>query len=331
MDGRVDLAIIIVTWNVKALALDALRNLFDDLSTSSLNAQVYVVDNASSDGTPDAIHDQFPAVTVLAQTQNLGFAAGNNVAMRALGFQDKPAPNPDGPKTVFLLNPDTLTQRGAMRALYDALFSQPAIGVVGAQLAYEDGSFQHGAFGFPGIFQLAFDLFGDLLPERLQHRLFSSRLNGRYSRAHYDRGAPFSVDHTLGATMLIRREVIEQTGIFDEGFYMYVEEVDWSMRIRDAGWQIYAVPAAHITHLEGKSAKQARPQSVINLWTSRLRLYEKHYSPLKRSIAKWIVRQGMRRKLRQMQHDTTLNDNQHIALINAYRKVLELFGSIPNS
>src|SRR5579859_4011712 len=102
-----DLAVVIVTWNIRDLALDTLRTLCVDLQSSVLDSRVIVVDNASSDGTPDAIRQQFPAVTLLAQSQNLGFAAGNNVALRALGYCDQPTPNPGGPRAVFLLNPDT--------------------------------------------------------------------------------------------------------------------------------------------------------------------------------------------------------------------------------
>src|SRR5712692_6085493 len=92
-----DLAVIIVTWNTRDLALDALRTLCADLQSSALDSRVIVVDNASSDGTPEAIRDQFPMVTVLAQQNNLGFAAGNNVGLRVLGFCAQPTPNPTGP------------------------------------------------------------------------------------------------------------------------------------------------------------------------------------------------------------------------------------------
>ncbi len=314
-----DLAIIIVTWNVRSLVLDALRTVYAELASGNLDAEVFVVDNASSDGTTESIRAEFPAVKVLAQVGNLGFAAGNNVAMRALGFQDIPAPNPHGPKAVLLLNPDTLVQHGAIRTLYEQLCRLPRAGAVGAQLAYADGSFQHGAFGFPGIWQLAIELFP------LPGRLYESRLNGRYSRALYAAGDPFPVDHPLGAAFMIRREVIEQIGLLDEQFYMYCEEVDWSMRIRRAGWEIYMVPSARITHLEGKSSGQARPQSVLNLWTSRLRLYQKHYTPLKLALAKILVRLGMRRKIRLALRKTSLTTDQRHELVGAYQKVIELF------
>ncbi len=320
-----DLAMIIVTWNVRKFALDALRTVYDDLKSSNLNAQVYVVDNASSDGTVEAIRTEFPAVHLLPQTDNLGFARGNNIALRALGFRDQPMPNPTGPRAVFLLNPDTLIQPAAIRTLYDALFSLPRAGLVGAQLAYGDGSFQHSAFGFPGLWQLMIDLFP------VPGRLYESRLNGRYAQARYAAARPFPVDHTLGATMMLRREVIEQTGMFDEQFHMYCEEVDWSIRIRQAGWEIFTVPQAHITHLEGKSASQIRAQSVMNLWSSRLRLYTKHYPPLKLAVARFLVRLGMQRKLRQMQQENGLAAEQRQALTSAYRQVIQLYTSGGNT
>jgi len=207
--------------------------------------------------------------------------------------------------------------------LYDALFSLPRAGLVGARLTYADGSFQHSAFGFPGLAQIAIDLFP------VPARLYDTRLNGRYSRALYAQSEPFPIDHTLGATMMLRREAIEQTGLFDEQFFMYVEEVDWSMRIRRAGWEIYTVPTAHITHLEGQSNRQVRAQSMINLWSSRLRFYSKYYSRPKRLAARWLVRLGMQRKIRELQRgsDPTLSAEQHEALIKAYRTVIDLYAS----
>src|SRR5262245_10211896 len=228
-----DLAVVIVTWNVRSLVLDLLRTLFEDLEASKLNSRVLVVDNQSTDGTAEAIRAGIPAVTLLAQERNLGFAAGNNVALRSLGFSDRAAPNLNGPRAVFLLNPDTLILPGAICALYEALFKMPRAGLVGAQLAYGDGTFQHSAFAFPGLAQIIIDLFP------VPGRLYETRLNGRYDRSHYLQPGPFPVDHTLGATMMLRREAIEQTGIFDEQYFMYVEEIDWSMRIRRAGWEIY--------------------------------------------------------------------------------------------
>ncbi|MBN2303307.1 MAG: glycosyltransferase family 2 protein [Anaerolineae bacterium] len=318
-----ELAVIIVSWNTRDLTLDALRTLYADLDTNGPAAQVWVVDNASSDGSPDAIRQQFPRVNLIASETNLGFAGGNNHALRQIGFSDQSGESGerDLPTAVYLLNPDTRTQPGATRALYETLVSLPHAGVVGARLEYEDGSFQHGAFHFPGLQQLLVELF------RVPGRLYESAFNGRYSRPLWDGDAPFPVDHTLGATMMIRRAAIQQTGLFDEQYFMYCEEIDWSMRIRRAGWEIYSVPAARVTHLSGQSTAQIRPESMVNLWRSRTRLYDKHYSPLKRFLARRLIRQGMRRKIIQTQRDFAagkLSAADRDVLINAYRTVQAL-------
>jgi GT2 family glycosyltransferase len=296
--SQIDLAVILVSWNVRALILDALRTLTDDLIGSGLNVEVWVVDNASTDGTPDAIRAQFPHVKLIASEKNLGFAAGNNVALRALGFRDIPTSAPDAPSAVFLLNCDTRVLPGAVRTLHDTLMARPDAGIVGAQLEYSDGSFQDGAFAEPGLTQLVIDLFPlGWLPERVFGRLYGSRLNGRYPRAWYEAGRPFPVGHTLGATMFMRREAIEQTGLFDEQFFMYCEEIDWSLRIREAGWQIYCQPNARVVHLAGQSTSQIRVESLINLWRSRLKLYDKQYPPFKRWLARRLVWLGSTMRL----------------------------------
>jgi hypothetical protein len=124
--------------------------------------------------------------------------------------------------------------------------------------------------------------------------------------------------------MMLRREVIEQTGMFDEQFFMYCEEVDWAMRIRAAGWDIYTVPRARIVHLVGRSSQQVRPRSLVNLWDSRLRLYRKHYPPLKLAVARWMVRIAMAARQRRVQRDPTLDAVQRAALADAYRHVIRM-------
>ncbi|NPV68203.1 MAG: glycosyltransferase family 2 protein [Anaerolineae bacterium] len=309
-------AIIIVTWNVRDLALEAVRTAREDLARNGPEGQIWVVDNASTDGTVEAIRARFPDVQVIASTENLGFAAGNNLALRMLGFGQ--TATADLPEAVFLLNPDTLVQDRAIRTLYEALFAAPTHGLVGARLTYGDGSFQHSAFAFPGVLQTAFDL----LP--LPPRLYNTRLNGRYPRQLYERGEPFRVDFVLGATMMLRCEVIQQVGMFDEQFFMYCEEIDWAMRIQRAGWQVLCVPGAQVIHLEGRSTSQVRPQSYLNLWRSRFQLYRKHYSPLKVAAIRAVVRLGMSRRLRQLAQDRALDAAQRVALAEAYRAIAAL-------
>ncbi len=312
-----DLAVVIVTWNVRDMVLDALRSMYADLDASGLDADVYVVDSASSDGTAEAIAETFPQVKLTASRENLGFGGANNLAIKQMGFCDD-HPGQNLPAAVYLLNPDTITQPGSIRTLYDALMANPRVGLVGAQLAYGDGTFQHGAFAFPGLRQLWVEFFPT------PGRFIEGRFNGRYPRRLYELGRPFPVDFTLGATMMLRREVIQQTGMFDQEFFMYCEEIDWAWRIRKAGWVTLCVPQARVTHLSGQSTSQIRSQSVINLWTSRLSLFRKHYPWWKAAIARWMVILGMRRKMRQVRQSPELTPEERESLLTAYRMVIDM-------
>ena len=287
------LAVVLVTWNVRELVLDALETLFADLkSDGPPDSQVWLVDNASADGTVEAVAERYPQVRLIASECNLGFAAGNNLALRAMGFGSEPSASL--PHAVYLLNPDTRTQPGATRTLYDALFAAANVGLVGARLSYGDGSFQHSAFMFPGLRQIWTEFFPT------PGRLVVGPFNGRYPRSRYESGQPFAVDFPLGATMMLRREVIESTGMFDEGFALYCEEIDWAWRIRKAGWRTLCVPAARVTHLEGRSSAQARPESFSKLWRSRLRLYAKHHPRWRVWLARRLIVTGLRRHARQL-------------------------------
>jgi N-acetylglucosaminyl-diphospho-decaprenol L-rhamnosyltransferase len=299
-----DLAIIIVNWNVRDMLAACLRSVQADLAGSNLAAQIWVVDNASTDGSVEMLRRDFPEVRLIVSEKNLGFAGGNNAALRAIGFGDSPQkvdftltpqpPLPIGeeeqiPSTILLLNPDTKVRSGALRALFDFLQNTPKAGIAGARLVYGDGSFQHSVFAFPGLWQLAIEL----LP--LPGRLVESRLNGRYPRSLYE-GGPFRVGHPLGAALCVRREAITQVGLLDERYYMYAEEVDWCRRMASAGWPAYCVPTATITHFGGQSTGQIRTSSFINLWASRYLFYRKHYHLLKVWLATRLVQVGMRRK-----------------------------------
>ncbi len=307
------LAIVIVTWNVRDLVLDCLRSIFDDLSRSTLNGEVWVVDNDSADGTAEAVREQYPQARLLEPGENLGFAKGNNYALRAVGFPE----GEDLPDYVLLLNPDTIVQPGTLSSLIEGVKTTGA-GLAGARLVYGDGSFQHSAFAFPGLMQLIIDLFP--VPGRVRE----SRINGRYPRGLYADSEPFEVDHPLGATFLLRREVIQEVGMFDERFHLYCEEVDWAMRIKAAGWKAVCIPPAVVIHYGGQSTSQAKPQSVLNLWGARLRLYRKHYGAIKLALAKMIVRAGMNWQIKMIARDSSRDEDIRSALINVCWEVVRL-------
>jgi len=279
------LTVIIVSWNVRDLLMACLRSLQADLERAGLTADIWVVDNGSTDGTPEAVARDFPTVRLIARRDNPGFAAANNQALRA-------ALDASPPRYFWLLNPDTEVLPGATAALIAAMETHPRVGVSGAKLLYPDGTLQHSAFRFPGLVQLAFDLFP------FPPRLYETRLNGRYPRRLYDGDVPFFVDHPLGAAMMVRRETVEQVGLLDEEYRIYCEEIDWCWRMRRAGWRALCVPTARVVHHAGRSTGQVPVSSFVNLWTSRARLYARHHGPVTRFLARILVRAGMQRRMR---------------------------------
>jgi GT2 family glycosyltransferase len=302
------LAVVIVTWNSAHEIEAALRSLLHDLAREAIDHHVLVVDSASSDNTVALVREQFPSVEVLALEENAGFARANNIGLRHLGFDRS---DPVAP-FVLLLNPDTVVLPGAMRQLVAALQSDARVGVAGANLRFGDGSFQHGAFAFPGLRQLYAEFFW--IPGRWRE----GRFNGRYRRDQYAGVTPFAVDFVLGACMLLRAEVIAAVGMFDEAYFMYCEEVDWQWRIRRAGYEIVCAPAAHIVHLGGQSTSQVKARSVRNLWESRLRLYRRYYPTWKWHVARLLMWIGMARLRARYQRQGGAND-----VIAAYDHVIE--------
>lgn len=118
----------------------------------------------------------------------------------------------------------------------------------------------------------------------INHRVVESRLNGRYPRKSYE--APFSIDHPLGACLLMRREAIDRVGLLDERFFIYCEEIDWCLRAKRAGWEIYCVPEAKVVHYGAASTRQFRGAMLVELHRSRYELFRKHYG----SLFVWAIR-----------------------------------------
>lgn len=341
-----DLAVIVVSWNTRDLLAACLRSVQAAVDEAGLDARLWVVDNASHDGSVEMLERVFAGVRLVPSPLNLGFGGGQNLALRAIGFERVPVPPPvqvgadrlqipappgmdsetgvslplesEPPRYVLVLNPDTRIDPGALRAMVAFMDRTPGAGVCGPRLMYGDGSFQHAGYRFPSLAQVVLDFWP------INWRLTESWLNGRYPRRLYEAGKPFPIDHPLGAAMLFRREVIEQTGGFDLEYFMYVEEIDWCVRVRRAGWGIYCVPAAEVIHYEGQSTKQVRPQMVVALWRSRYIFYRKHCSPAYRWAVRRIIRAGMRAQMRRtvrMCRSGQIEPSACDALLDAYRQV----------
>ncbi|MGH2545221.1 MAG: glycosyltransferase family 2 protein [Ardenticatenaceae bacterium] len=308
-----ELAVVVVSYNVRDLLARALRSLRVTLEDSRIRARVLVVENASHDGSGAMVRELFPEVELLEPGENLGYTGGNNLALRRLGFEKG---RMGSAEAVWLLNPDTELLDDAPHRLLEHLRTNPQVGAVGPKLCYGDGSFQHGAFAFPGLAQVALDL----LP--VPARLLESRLNGRYPRALWQGRDAFPVEMLLGAALMVRGETIAEIGLLDEGYFMYAEDLDWCRLIHEAGWAIHALPSATVVHHSGQSTRQFRERSFVALWRARLRYYEKWESRRYVLAVRALVRLGLawqsNRARRAAQNDETARR------LAAYREIIQL-------
>jgi hypothetical protein len=279
------LTVAIVSFNTRALLDACLASVRASLAlTPGLTARIVVVDNDSHDGSAAMVRERYPDVELRVLDQNLGFSAGNNLILRGATTE-----------LVLVLNPDTEVRGDAIGRLVAFLDANPRAGMVGGRLIYPDGSFQHSAFHFPTLPMSFLDFFP------INHRLTSSRLNGRYPRHQYER--PFAIDHPLGACMMARRAVLEQVGFFDEGYYMYAEEVDLCWRVKQAGWEIWYTPDATIVHHAGAATRQFRGKMLVELHRSRYRFFAQHYPTAFGWWARRIVGLGILRDVARAARD----------------------------
>ena len=259
--SSLDLSIVIVSYNVVGMLRDCLRSLGPDLQR--LRAEVYVVDNASSDGSADMVAAEFPSVYLIRGSSNRGYSAANNVALRrARG------------RYLLLLNPDTALPPGALVATIGEMDTHPDIGALGPKLVRADGSLDLACRrSFPSPEVAFFRLFG-------LARLFPrSPRFARYNLLHVDPDQATDVDSVCGAFMLVRREVAERVGLLDESFRMYGEDLDWAYRIKQAGWRVRYHPAVTVLHYKGQSSRKRPIRSLLAFYHAMYVFYRKHYAP----------------------------------------------------
>lgn len=263
--GQVDITAVIVSWNVRDLLIRCLEALCSNAVTGSCSIEVIVVDNASHDGSVDAA-TTFDGVRVIQTGANLGYGKANNIGLQEAGG-----------RYMLVLNPDVLLQPGALTSLVTFADKHQTAGIIAPRLLNQDGSVQSGAFRFPSLSMALLDQFPlpNIIPGRLRQQIGLSRWNGRYSTEQIA-NKPYRIDHPLGACMLLRREAYRQAGGFDPNIFMYSEEIDLALRYRQAGWLAWQVPAARAVHLGGASTKQVPAEMMVELWRSRLYLYQKH-------------------------------------------------------
>lgn len=252
----------IVTFNTRDLTLDALGRLLDVAPTVPL--RVLVHDNASTDGTPEAVRSRFPSVEVVESEQNLGFGAGMNNLIRR------------GSAPWFLaLNSDAWPEPGAIEELVTVGSRDPSVGVVAPRLLRPDGSLEHSAFPFPSLAVAAITAVGG-------YRRFWPRTARRLALVGaWDHTEARDVDWAVGAALLMRRVTVEAVGGFDETFFMYAEDLEWCWRVRRAGWRIRFEPQAVVRHVgnasAGKTYGRGRNRAHIHNF---YRFYRRSHGPV---------------------------------------------------
>ncbi len=228
------LSVVIINWNTKALVSNCIASV--ERYLGSVPHEVIVVDNASSDGSAEAIATSFPNVRLIKNETNVGFGRANNQAMRlAQG------------SWFLLLNSDTELGDDSVARLFQRIKGEPELGVAQCRLVLPDGRLQHSAYRFPSLRQALLD---DLGMRRVLPGHDQASLLGGY----WDYATEREVDWVAGAFMLIRRQVFEETGGFDERYFMYGEDLDWCLRIHDLGWRIRFYPDAWVKHHDHASS-----------------------------------------------------------------------------
>jgi N-acetylglucosaminyl-diphospho-decaprenol L-rhamnosyltransferase len=235
MKERLDLTITIVSWNTRDLLRRCIESVLVGRAQSSI--EVHVVDNASSDGSAEMVRRSYPEVTLIENSENVGFARANNQSWKqATG------------RYWMLLNSDTEVSPGALDRLVDFMDRHPDAGLATARLVSPDGSAQHCAQRVPGFWSTGVET------ARL-HKLLPAWTRGRLMLGPYwSYDEPIKLGWTWGTALIARRDAVEEAGPLSEDFFMYGEDLEWCLRIRQHGWKIWFCPEAEVLHHGGGSS-----------------------------------------------------------------------------
>ncbi len=259
LEAVIDLSVIIVSFNVRTFLERSLGSV--QRARGSLKLEIFVVDNASEDGTAEMVRRRFPEAKLIETGENLGFAKANNLALGAAGG-----------RYLMLLNPDTLVSEGALETLVGFLDAHPAAGAAGPKLLNRDGSFQSASKrGLPTPWAAFCKLSG------LSALFPRTRFFNRYEMGHLDADESNEVEVLSGAAMIVRREVHEQVGGLDADYFMFGEDIDWSQSIRKAGWKLFYVPASRIVHYKGESTRRSRTYREKYFYAAMRIFARKHF------------------------------------------------------
>jgi len=257
-NAPMDLSVIIVNWNTKLLLHECIESLCSHPPQRSM--EIIVVDNASIDGSCEMVESCFPQVKLIRNSQNVGFARANNVAIEA-----------SSGKYVALVNSDVRVLPGCLDALADFLDRNPSVGNVGPRVLNSDLTLQASTRNFPNLWNNFCAALG--LATAFPRRKWCSGEPMLY----FDHARTRRVDVLVGCFWLLRRSAIEQIGMLDEDFFMYGEDLDWCRRCWDAGWEIVFSPDAEAIHHRGRSSAAQPVRAAVTQQYSVLHYWDKHH------------------------------------------------------
>lgn len=279
MPGGLDLEAIVVSHGAEDLLRRCLRSLEEHPAAGEM--RVTVVDSGSADGTPDMVEREFPRVRLLRRG-NIGFSAANNLALRESEAE-----------AVLLLNPDTEIYAGTLDAALARLRADPRIGMVGVKLLTESGELDHAckrSFPTPTAALAHFTGLG--------RREDAGSALSQYRATHLGDDEPGEVDAVNGAFMLCRAEAVRQVGLLDEGYWLYMEDLDWCRRFWQAGWKVFYEPAGTALHVKGGSSGGRRaPRQEVAFHRGMARFYRRFDAPERSPLVNAAVYAGIGAKL----------------------------------
>jgi len=280
----VELTIIIVNYNTAT----EVRSCLDSIRSSELGdgIRVIIVDNASSDGSVEMLAAEYPWVETIPSETNGGYAYGNNLAFRLLGF-GKNGSEPSS-RYVLLLNPDTVLPPDALAKALAFMEAHDGVGALGPKLVRQDGTLDAAcrrSFPTPAVSFFRLSGLARLFP--------SSPICGRYNLTYLDENDQADVDALVGAFMLLRGKALVEAGILDESFFMYGEDLDLCYRIRQQGWRIVYYPQVTVLHLKGASSRQASRQAIVAFYDAMKIFHDKHYRATTFAPINWLIDLGV--------------------------------------
>ena len=269
------LSVVFLNYNTRDLTRQALNSVL--AAAEGLEVEIFVVDNASVDGSADMVAEEFPQVKLICNAANVGFAAGNNVALRQVSGE-----------YVLLINTDTIVRRDALRTMVEFLDEHPEAGACGCKILDPDGTLQlDSRRGFPTPLA-AFCKMSGLSRFFPKHPLIA-----HYHMTYLDPEQTAEVEVLSGSCMMVRKAAMDQVGLLDEDYFMYGEDIDWCYRFHQAGWKIYYVPTTSIIHFRGESGRGV-PLRILYRKSRAMSIFvNKHMARRFRFFPLWLLQVGI--------------------------------------